>query len=43
MSTSTRITMAQYDAMIRQGRFEPPEEHRVELLYDNFAVMEMTE
>jgi Uma2 family endonuclease len=55
MSTSTRITMAQYDEMIRAGLFEPREEHRVELLYGeivpmspinpphNFAVMEMTE
>jgi Uma2 family endonuclease len=32
MSTSTRITVAQYDEMIAQGQFEPREEHHVELI-----------
>jgi Uma2 family endonuclease len=39
MSTSTRITMAQYDEMIRQGRFEPREEYRVELIYGEIVSM----
>ncbi len=32
MSTSTKITVAQYDEMIRRGEFEPREEHHVELI-----------
>jgi Uma2 family endonuclease len=32
MSTTTRITLEQYDEMIRQGVFEPREEHHVELI-----------
>lgn len=39
MSTSTRITMEQYDEMIRQGRFEPREEHHVELIYGEITPM----
>ncbi len=39
MSTSTKITMAQYDEMIRQGVFEPGEEHRVELIYGEIIPM----
>lgn len=32
MSTSVRITVEDYDRMIAEGRFEPAEEHRVELI-----------
>ena len=32
MSTSVRITVEEYDRMIAEGRFEPPEEHHVELI-----------
>ena len=39
MSTSTRITNAQYDEMIRRGQFEPREEHRVELIYGDILPM----
>ena len=39
MNTSTRITMAQYDEMIRQGQFEPREEHHVELIYGEILPM----
>jgi hypothetical protein len=30
MSTTTRITLDRYDEMIRQGLFEPREEHHDE-------------
>lgn len=33
MSTSTRITLDEYHEMIREGRFEPREEHHVELIH----------
>jgi Uma2 family endonuclease len=39
MNTSTRITIAQYDEMIRQGMFEPSEEHHVELIYGEIVPM----
>lgn len=39
MSTSTRVTVAQYDEMIRQGLFEPREEHRVELIHGEIVPM----
>jgi Uma2 family endonuclease len=39
MSTTTRITLEQYDAMIRQGAFEPREEHHVELIYGEISPM----
>ena len=39
MSTSTRITVAEYDAMILRGEFEPSEEHRVELIYGEITAM----
>jgi Uma2 family endonuclease len=39
MSTSTRVTLAQYHEMIRQGLFEPREEHHVELLYGEIVPM----
>lgn len=39
MSTSTRVTMDQYDAMIRRGVFEPREEHHVELIYGEILPM----
>ncbi|WP_435019768.1 Uma2 family endonuclease [Tundrisphaera sp. TA3] len=32
MSTATRITVEQYEAMIARGDFEPREDHRVELI-----------
>ena len=32
MSTATRITIEQYEAMIDRGEFEPREEHHVELI-----------
>ncbi len=37
MSTTTRITLEQYNEMIRQGVFEPREERRVELLYGEIS------
>jgi len=39
MSTSTQITIVQYDDMIAQGVFEPSEEHRVELLEGKIVPM----
>src|SRR5262249_46193319 len=39
MSTSTRITVEQYDEMIRKGLFEPREEHHVELIYGEIVPM----
>lgn len=39
MSTSTRITIGQYDEMIRRGDFEPREEHQVELIYGEISPM----
>jgi Uma2 family endonuclease len=39
MSTSTRITLDQYHEMIRQGLFEPREEHHVELLEGEITPM----
>lgn len=39
MSTSTRVTLAQYDEMIRQGLFEPREEHHVELICGEIVPM----
>ncbi len=39
MSTSTQITMAQYDEMIRQGRFETREERHVELIFGEILPM----
>lgn len=39
MSTSTRITIEQYDEMIRRGDFEPREEHHVELIYGEIIPM----
>lgn len=39
MSTSVRITVAEYDRMIAEGRFEPREEHRVELLKGEIVAM----
>jgi Uma2 family endonuclease len=39
MSTSTRITVEQYHEMIRQGVFEPREEHHVELIYGEILPM----
>jgi Uma2 family endonuclease len=39
MSTTTRITLDQYDEMIRRGDFVPREEHRVELLYGEITPM----
>ena len=32
MSTAVRITVEEYDRMIAEGRFEPAEEHHVELI-----------
>ena len=32
MSTSVKITVEQYEAMIRRGDFDPREEHHVELI-----------
>jgi Uma2 family endonuclease len=40
MSTTTRVTLAQYHEMIRQGSFEPREEHHVELI--DGAIMPMS-
>jgi len=39
MSTSTRITVAQYDEMIAAGLFEPREEHHVELIEGEIVPM----
>ena len=39
MSTSTRVTVAQYDAMVRRGDFEPREDHHVELIYGEISAM----
>ena len=39
MSTTTRITMEQYDEMIQRGDFEPREEHHVELIYGEISPM----
>jgi Uma2 family endonuclease len=39
MSTSTRITLEQYDEMIRRGDFEPREDHHVELIYGAISPM----
>ena len=39
MSTTARITVEQYDEMIRQGCFEPSEEHHVELIYGEISPM----
>ena len=39
MSTSTRVTFAQYEEMIRRGAFEPREEHHVELIYGEITPM----
>ncbi len=33
MSTGVKFTYAQYQEMIRLGLFDPPEEHRVELIF----------
>lgn len=42
MSTSTRITLEQYHAMIERGDFEPREEHHVELIYGEITPMSPT-
>jgi len=39
MSTSTRLTMEQYDEMIRRGAFLPRKEHHVELIYGEILPM----
>jgi Uma2 family endonuclease len=39
MSTTARITLGQYDEMIRRGDFEPREEHHVELLHGELVPM----
>ena len=39
MSTSVRITVAQYDEMIAEGQFEPREEHHVELIEGEIVAM----
>ena len=39
MSTTTRITLEQYDEMIQRGDFEPREEHHVELIYGEISPM----
>jgi Uma2 family endonuclease len=39
MSTTTRISLEQYDEMIRRGDFEPREEHHVELIYGEITPM----
>lgn len=39
MSTSVRITVEEYDRMIDEGRFEPREEHHVELLEGEITPM----
>lgn len=39
MSTSVRITVADYERMIAEGRFEPREDHHVELLEGEIVPM----
>ncbi len=39
MSTSTRVTIGQYEEMIRRGDFVPREEHHVELIYGEILPM----
>jgi Uma2 family endonuclease len=39
MSTTTRITVEQFDAMTRQGLFSPREEHHVELIHGEIVPM----
>jgi Uma2 family endonuclease len=39
MSTSVRITVDEYERMIAEGRFEPREEHHVELLEGEIVSM----
>jgi Uma2 family endonuclease len=39
MSTTTRITLGQFDEMIRRGDFTPREEHHVELLHGEISPM----
>jgi len=39
VSTSVRITVAQYDAMIARGEFEPSEDHHVELIEGEIVPM----
>ena len=39
MSTSVRVTVAQYDAMIARGEFEPREDHHVELIEGEIVPM----
>ncbi len=39
MSTSVRITVDEYERMIAEGRFEPREEHHVELLEGEIVPM----
>ena len=39
MSTSVRITVDEYHRMIAEGRFEPREEHHVELLEGEIVPM----
>ncbi|MHC5543265.1 Uma2 family endonuclease [Singulisphaera rosea] len=39
MSTTTRITLGQFDEMIRQGIFLPREDHRVELIHGEISPM----
>ena len=39
MSTTTRITLEHYDAMIRRGDFEPREKHQVELIHGELSPM----
>ncbi|MFW6125340.1 MAG: Uma2 family endonuclease [Pirellulales bacterium] len=39
MSTGTRVTFAEYERMIAEGAFEPPEEHHVELIRGEIVPM----
>src|SRR3954463_6286017 len=39
VSTTTRITLDQYDEMIRRGDFLPREEHHVELIHGEISPM----
>jgi Uma2 family endonuclease len=39
MSTITHLTMADYDRTIAAGAFEPPERHRIELVYGELREM----
>lgn len=39
MSTSTRVTFDQYEAMVRRGDFEPREANRVELIHGEVVPM----